>query len=89
VDDDEDFSPALIDATTPYTSYTHDTALSLGTYYWRVQAVNSQGDSDWSPHEQFAIVSTLPAPSLSSPPDGHHTCGTHPTFEWSPVSGSY
>jgi hypothetical protein len=89
VDDNGDFSSTLIDDTTPEASYTPAAALSLGTYYWRVQALSSLGDSGWSPRGQFAVVSTLPAPSLSSPPDGWHTCGEHPIFEWSPVSGSY
>ncbi|MFN2166471.1 MAG: hypothetical protein ACK2U9_09430, partial [Anaerolineae bacterium] len=89
VDDNEDFSSTLIDAMTPEASYTPDAALPLGTYYWRVMALSAYGNSPWSPQAQFAVVSTLPAPSLSSPPDGWHTCGEHPIFEWSPVSGSY
>jgi hypothetical protein len=89
VDDNGDFSSTLVDTTTPDAIYTPDAALSLGTYYWRVQALSPYGDSAWSPHGQFAVVPTLPAPSLSSPPEGDRTCGRHPTFEWSPVSGSY
>jgi hypothetical protein len=89
VDENEDFSSPVISTTTFVARYTPDAALPLGAYYWRVQALSPYGNSDWSPQGQFAIVLTLPAPSLSSPPEGRSTCGRHPTFEWSPVSGSY
>jgi hypothetical protein len=89
VDDDRDFSSKLVDATTSEPSHTPGSALPLGIYYWRVKALSPCGDSPWSDKGQFSIVSTLPAPSLSWPPKGGRTCGTTPTFQWSPVSGSY
>jgi hypothetical protein len=89
VDDNEDFSSTPIDTTTPDASYTPDAALLPGTYYWPLQALSPSGDSDRWPERQFAVVSALPAPSLSWPSDRRSTCGRHSTFEWSPASSSY
>jgi hypothetical protein len=57
LDDDADFSSRLIDTTTSEASYTPDSALPLGTYYWRVKALSPSGDSAWSPRWRFARLS--------------------------------
>jgi hypothetical protein len=48
VDNDSSFSSPEIDTMTSNSYYTPVTPLSPGTYYWRVRASNSCGDSSWS-----------------------------------------
>jgi len=88
VDDNSSFGSPGIDTTTSNSNYTSGSALSPGTYYWRVRASNSCGDGSWSPTWSFTIVSTPAAPSLSSPPNASETDDTTPTFSWSSVSGA-
>ena len=88
VDDSSSFSSPAINTTTSSSNYTPGSALSPGTYYWRVQASNSCGDGSWSSTWSFTILSTPSAPSLSSPSNGSSTCDTTPTFSWGSVSGA-
>jgi hypothetical protein len=88
VDNNSGFASPEIDTTTASSDYTPTSALSPGTYYWRVGASNSCGDSSWSGRRSFTILSEPSTPSLMSPSDGSGTCGTTPTFDWSPVSGA-
>jgi serine protease AprX len=88
VDNDSGFASPEIDTTSASFDYTPTSALSPGTYYWRVQASNSCGDGSWSESSSFTILSKPSTPSLMSPSDGSGTCGTTPAFDWSSVSGA-
>ncbi len=88
VDNNSSFSSPEIDTTTSNSYYTPGTPLSLGTYYWQVQASNSCGDSPWSSVWSVTILSTPSAPSPSSPPNGSTISDTIPTFRWGSVSGA-
>ncbi len=56
----------------------------LTEYFWRVRAVNDQGNSDWSATFSFTTVQIeAPAiPALSSPDDGAVKVAVNPTIEW-------
>ncbi|MEW5767449.1 MAG: Ig-like domain-containing protein [bacterium] len=99
IDDDEDFSsPALnvtadSDPTLPpgsTSTMTISPALTEGTWYWRVRAIDCAGNmSGWSQTSSYAgftIDSTAPdAPYLISPFDYAVTNDKTPTFDWSDV----
>ncbi len=56
VDDDADFnSPIIHDSTIPKAEYTPASSMPLGTYYWRVRALNSKQISDWSSTKTFTV----------------------------------
>jgi len=63
-------------------------------HWWRVQAVNAAGTSDWSAVRTFTPTSgggsgPLPAPSLLSPSsDARFSRGTSITFDWTDVTGA-
>ncbi len=66
--------------------------LSLNTlYYWRVCAVNSYGQSDWSNMWSFTVTSLgpqpPPPPNLLSPPNGSTVPTLTPGFEWEEIDG--
>ncbi len=66
VDDSNSFGSTLIDITTPSTQSDHTptTAMSTGiTWYWRVSATDTAGNTAWSAPNNFVIV--LPAPTAS------------------------
>jgi hypothetical protein len=48
VDDDAGFGSLAIDATAADSFYIHNSLLSPGAYYWRVQGSNVSGDGPWS-----------------------------------------
>ncbi len=54
------------------------------TYFWRVNATNTAGTSDWSTTRQFTTIVAAPAtPVLSSPSDNATDVPTNPTLMWS------
>lgn len=58
-------------------------------YFWRVNASNSGGTSDWSTVWNFTtIVAPPPAPTLISPLNGATNVTVTPTLDWSDVSGA-
>ena len=65
-----------------------DEALTEGTWYWRVRAVDQAGNaSNWSGSWFFVVDTTPPsAPSLLSPIDGALTNNYRPTFDWEDVT---
>jgi uncharacterized repeat protein (TIGR01451 family) len=63
-DDNGDFASPEIDTTTPNSDHTPSSPLSLGTYYWQVQALNSCGSSAWSVSWRFQIVTRLYLPVM-------------------------
>ncbi|MDP2886309.1 MAG: YCF48-related protein [Ignavibacteria bacterium] len=59
------------------------------TYYWRVSAKNSAGNSDWSPVWSFTTVPVGPAsPILFSPSQSTMGVGTSITLRWMSSEGA-
>ena len=74
-------------------SFTYSQNLkSLTTYYWRVSAVNYEGESEWSTIYFFTTLLTAPNPPiLLSPSNGSEGQQLRPNFTWqqSPTAASY
>jgi C1A family cysteine protease len=85
VDEDKRFGSPEIGTTTlaGVTEYTPGSPLADGSYYWKVQAKNENGEwGKWSKVRKFTVDTTPPAvPTLKSPADGSNVVGT-PAFEW-------
>ncbi len=83
VDDDPAFATPAINKTTRQTSYTHDSTLSNGTYYWHVRVKrNGSVINNWTTNQTFTI--SLPTPgNLHTDPGGIQ--GRAPTFCWDPL----
>jgi hypothetical protein len=89
VDNNSNFGSPEINQTTTNASYTHGSALALGTYYWRVRAQNSCDWGGWSSTRSFVSSAVTPSPpSLVSPGYGEDTCDRTPTLVWSAVPGA-
>ncbi len=59
------------------------------SYFWRVQAVNMAGSSDWSTPHSFETLPLPPkTPSLISPAHKAENLDTQIEFRWSDVDGS-
>lgn len=56
------------------------------TYYWRVNATNLNGTSNWSDTWSFTIGQPLLAPTLVAPSNGAGSVPTTVTFQWRRVS---
>jgi len=86
------FSAPLIDNSNntniTATQFTLGSGLSPNaTYYWRVQAVNVNGEaSAWSTIWSFRTL--LQTPSLIAPTNSSTTSTLRPLFDWSDVSGA-
>ena len=96
IDNEPSFSTPRVRENDNVTENTYTYALSLGTYYWRVRAVDNVSiPGAWS--DNFCIsISTwrkveswsgttgapVPAPTLLSPENNTHTINTTPTFYW-------
>jgi hypothetical protein len=83
VSTDPNFGSSVINQVTPMTSYTPQSTLTQGVYYWRVQ-VNRYDDigNDWSQVEQFSL--NLPLPTGLTP-DNDTPVHYAPTFCWDPI----
>ena len=58
-------------------------------YYWRVNATNTGGTSNWSTAWNFTTIVAAPgAPNLLLPVNGATGVSTQPTMDWSDVSGA-
>jgi hypothetical protein len=83
VDNDPNFATPSVNVTTKQVSYTDDSTLANGTYYWRVR-VRRYGSviNDWTDTQNFTL--SLPAPSgLNHIPAG--VVGRAPTLYWTPL----
>lgn len=87
--DDANFTVNLLTDTTNTTTYT-PSALSDGTYYWRVRAIDVSGaEGKWSQTRIFTIDTIGPnAPTLTSPIDGFNSSSRSVTFRWQSSSGA-
>jgi len=65
------------------------TALSPGTYYWRVKTVDGAGNAsiNWTGSSTFTLDTTAPAvPVLQVPANGAATSDNTPSLDWSDVT---
>ena len=88
VDDDKDFSSPTVSRTwLNGSSWSVDTALADGLYYWRVRAVDAAGNaSAWSAAWALTVDTTAPpVPELVYPSNGAVTSDTTPWLDWSTV----
>jgi hypothetical protein len=81
----DNFSSDVYSRTVDQATFTpYDDTLPEGTLYWRVQAVDANGNSlRWSEVRQFTKSS--PVPVLTSPTTGQTASSTTP-FQWAPLS---
>jgi uncharacterized repeat protein (TIGR01451 family) len=88
LDDDPAFGSPVLDQTVVGTFYTYPGSLPVGTYYWRVRAVDPCGEGPWSETWSLTVLSTPAAPVLTSPGNGSKTGDRTPTFAWNAVAGA-
>ena len=92
VDDDKQFGSPERDVFGGIGALTHIASeLPDGTYYWRVQAINSVGaPGAWSARWWFTVDTVAPAaPGLVSPVDGARVTNKKLKLEWTAVEGAY
>lgn len=84
------FTTTFVDEASITTTSRQVSGLSANTqYFWRVNAQNSGGVSDWSAVWSFSTAAETPsAPTLSSPPDGASNQPTTLTLRWNLVLGA-
>lgn len=84
------FSSTVIDQNGISVSSYNGSGLSNGTqYFWRVNATNSGGTSNWSLTWMFTTVGASPSiPSLISPSNGTTNISISPSFDWGDSTGS-
>ncbi|MEW6592520.1 MAG: Ig-like domain-containing protein, partial [Candidatus Hadarchaeota archaeon] len=96
IDDDPSFSGGLVHENDNITENTYSRTLSVGTYYWRVRAVDNVGNTGlwadnfrltittWRSVESWSgtVAAPIPAPILLSPPNSINTDNNTPTFDW-------
>ncbi|MCF7802570.1 MAG: fibronectin type III domain-containing protein [Candidatus Marinimicrobia bacterium] len=82
----DQFTSTLVNsAGNPDTTFTPDSLEYATTFYWRVRASNSGGDSDWSTVNSFTTESRPSAPvqaTLNSPADSAVEIPVAPEFSW-------
>jgi hypothetical protein len=86
VDTDPNFGSPDISINTAQNSYTPQSTLSNGNYYWRVRARRRGGIvNEWSPAKTYLL--TLPVPTGLTPDDPLETdvIGSTPTYCFDPV----
>jgi hypothetical protein len=85
----DDFGKMYYDEEVAGVSWTPVDTLSMGTYFWHVQALNTfETPGPWSPTWKFDVSLRLPAPQLLDPPSGKDLTSTRPTLTWSGVPGA-
>lgn len=81
----QDFSSTVISRSGLTTTSSVLSSLTNGTvYYWRVNASNIIGASEWSSTRSFTTV--LSAPALSLPANGSTSVSRTPTLSWAAAS---
>lgn len=84
------FSTTVIDQSDiAATTFSVSALTNNTTYFWRVNATNEGGTSDWSSIWQFTTIVAAPAaPTLASPSDGSTGIPTNATLSWNASSGA-
>jgi lipase (class 2) len=78
-----DFSTLLVNAgILPTKSYQVGPLSASTTYYWRVNAANSEGTTAWSTTWSFTTAPPPSAPSLASPANGATGVALSPIVNW-------
>ena len=90
VSTNSNFSTNFFDQSNITTTSQQVTGLGYSTlYYWRVNASNNDGTSDWSSVWSFTTQGTAPGiPTLLSPSDGAINLPTTLTLSWNASSGA-
>ena len=87
VDNNADFSSPVINQTgLTVSEFTAVSALSNGTYYWKVRGTNASGAGTYSSSWSFSIGAAPGIPVLVSPANGSLTTDTTPAFDWNDVT---
>jgi len=87
--DHEDFSTLFVDQGGVSGNSLQVDSLFINTrYYWKVQASNSGGSSDWSETWSFTTTAGPSVPVLTSPANFSVDIPLDPTFIWEPSSGA-
>jgi hypothetical protein len=84
------FATTLVNQTgITVTSFSPSGLASNSTYFWRVRAVNSSGNSSYSAPWSFTTSASAPAaPALVSPANGATGIGASTALTWQGVSGA-
>lgn len=90
VSTDASFSAIVFDDSTIVSTTKTIATLASGTaYFWRINAKNAGGTSDWSMIWSFSTVPpTTAAPILSSPLDSSANISLNPTLTWGATTGA-
>ncbi|KAA9340723.1 LamG-like jellyroll fold domain-containing protein [Adhaeribacter soli] len=85
-----DFSSLLLDQNNLKTNSVNVSGLANHTtYFWRVRAANSEGNSNWSPAWSFTTIPATPAtPVLSAPVNQSTGNPLPPTLTWNPATNA-
>jgi len=96
IDNENSFSAPLVHENDNITENTYTYTLAVGTYYWRVSAIDNVGNqgawsdnfcltiSTWRKIEGWTgtVGAPIPAPVLLLPENGTNTTNTTPLFDW-------
>ncbi len=90
LDGDASFASPLVDTSiSSLTNAQYQVTPALpdnATFYWRVYAFNTQGESNLS--LTYSFRTALTQPIVVAPTDGHHEITLLPSFDWEDVSGA-
>ena len=90
LDDDPNFSSPLKNSSiSNFATTQFQVTPSLpanSTFYWRVYAFNTDGESSLS--QTYSFRTAITPPVLIAPPDGGHVKTLRPSFDWGDVNGA-
>jgi hypothetical protein len=90
VDNDPNFGSPDISTNTSQNSYTAQSTLANGSYYWHVRLQRDGGVSanDWSSAQSFVVMQPIPSNLVPNDPQEQNVIGRAPTFCWDPLIAS-